>query len=259
MFRFGNYFSIWLSLKQAPMRVDLLDEPFSDDDLREVMDCAKRIAVLMQLDTHDYLALIHVEDGEALFDCVYKSRFLSLIQKIPTPTMIATDKPTPVHVQGPCFPYDLRQFHLADMPAIIDLELESHLHPGCASETLSNIDQDKLRGCNAIVAVNESGAIMGYAFYARMGIAYQLRQLVVHPDYRRQGIGLNLFKSMQSDPVGRAHRSYVATVPESAMPYLAFLKALGFRAIQIEKEFYPDGEDAIVLALEPKLTSRPKE
>lgn len=97
----------------------------------------------------------------------------------------------------------------------------------------------RTRNCIGLVATR-CEQVMGYMVYELHKTEVSLLNLVVHPKFRRQGIGtlfLNKLKAKLT-PERRQRVSY--EVRESNLDGHLFLKANGFRATGIQKNFFID-------------------
>lgn len=134
-----------------------------------------------------------------------------------------------------------------DMPEILQME-ESTPYPLSEEDILRY-----LRGLHRIGMVAEDGSlpgapVLGYMLY-ELGRGYlHLDRLVVHPAYRRQGVGARLVIKL-INKLSHHHRTTLsAELAESNLGGQQFLKALGLRAVEILHEGYlredlfePDG------------------
>lgn len=82
---------------------------------------------------------------------------------------------------------------------------------------------------------------VGYTIYlpSRRRKSIALLNLVMHPDYRRQGLGAILLNQIQMK-IGEEYHRIVADVRESNTAAHLFLRHAGFKATGVIKEFFLD-------------------
>lgn len=88
---------------------------------------------------------------------------------------------------------------------------------------------------NILVAV-KSGMTVGFIVFKNENVL----NIVVHPDFRRRGIGRSLIEEV----IKKFKRVRLRT-RENNRDAINFLKKLGFSKRRIIKEYYSDGENAI--------------
>ena len=72
-----------------------------------------------------------------------------------------------------------------------------------------------------------------------------LHNIVVLPEWRRQGIGRSMMEILDQGP-WRAASSVQILVPETNLPLQLFLRAVGYKAIRVVRDCF-DGEDAYLM------------
>ena len=76
-------------------------------------------------------------------------------------------------------------------------------------------------------------------------LCVNLLNLVVAPEWRRQGIGRSMLEILDQG-LWRTARSIHILVPESNLPLQLFLRAVGFKATRVVRECF-DNEDAYLM------------
>ena len=130
-----------------------------------------------------------------------------------------------------------------DIEEALVIEAMSFAHPwGEATfrETL------KHRDCYALAA--EIGQqLVGFMVYDLFPKHYQLLTLAVHPMFRRMGVGRSLMNKLVAKMCQGQRCRIMTAVHESQLGAHLFLKASGFRATAILKNYYPDCSDEAYL------------
>jgi ribosomal protein S18 acetylase RimI-like enzyme len=76
-------------------------------------------------------------------------------------------------------------------------------------------------------------------------LCVNLLNIVVAPEWRRQGIGTSMLEILDQGP-WRAAPSIQMLVPETNLPLQLFLRAVGYKAICVVRECF-DSEDAYLM------------
>lgn len=102
------------------------------------------------------------------------------------------------------------------------------------------------RTCIGMVA-DRGDDVQGFILYQLHATHLRLLGFAVRPDARRQGVGRALVDKLLFKVASHGRRSCVATVPETNLTALLFLRAMGFLATELQRGIYPDGSDAVRL------------
>ena len=138
----------------------------------------------------------------------------------------------------------IRWLILRDVREVLAIEALSWPDPWTEDDFLACLRQ---RNCIGMVAeVGEK--IVGYMVYEIFVSRLRLFKLAVDPQYRRRGIGQQMVDKLTSKLVGQlaGHRRtrITADVPETNMDALLFLRAHGFEATRVMRDFF-ETEDGI--------------
>lgn len=95
-----------------------------------------------------------------------------------------------------------------------------------------------------------NGELVGYICCWNSGREIQVMNIAVHPDCRRQGIGVSLMQRAVKSGVEQKAESVWLEVRTSNLPARNLYGKLGFREVGRRPRYYRDtGEDAIVMSL----------
>ncbi len=129
---------------------------------------------------------------------------------------------------------EIRKCRREDIPSVIKIESISFKYPYPSAIFYNYLNQ------NFYVAV-EDKKVVGYAMADNS--RHLIVSIAVHPDYRRQGIGTKLMKTILKNMNGHA----ILQVRVSNKEAIKFYKKLGFVEKDLLKHYYIDGEDAILM------------
>lgn len=103
-----------------------------------------------------------------------------------------------------------------------------------------------LRTGDVLVDETADGVVVGYLLPVA-GDGVHVAELVVHPDYRREGRATGLLRRLLAEADGRV-TLLVAADNDGAM---RLYESLGFEPTALRPGFYDDGTDARLLARDP--------
>ncbi len=89
------------------------------------------------------------------------------------------------------------------------------------------------------------GQLAGYAIVWHYFDELHIANFAIHPDFRRKGLGKQLMRYIL-EQFGTAHFAFLE-VRKSNVAAINLYRSFGFKAIQIRKKYYRDGEDAVVM------------
>lgn len=132
------------------------------------------------------------------------------------------------------FSTHLRMMTVADIPRVMEIECDSFNEPWSAKDFKALV-RCKHHLCSVAV-INER--VVGYLIYEIKTSATYLKSMAVSPNYRRQGIATKLIYQML-DLMERTNRySTRMHVAENNLLAQKFLRAIGFKATAVCREFY---------------------
>jgi ribosomal-protein-alanine N-acetyltransferase len=131
-----------------------------------------------------------------------------------------------------------------DMPEVLVIEHGSFEYPWCEEEFLRVLRQ---RNCIGMVAeVGER--IVGFMIYELHRSKIQLLDFAIHPDYRRSGVGRQMIVKLVSKLSTQRRNRIGLFVRETNLAAQFFFRVVGFRAIEVVREHFPDsGEDGYAM------------
>ncbi len=140
----------------------------------------------------------------------------------------------------------LRDARPADLDAVAELERASFPVPWKKEYFASEVGAP--HRFNRVVRTS-SGLLAGYVFCAFAGGEVHVNKIAVDPSLRRTGVARLLMQEVLAFSARIAAEEIYLEVRPSNLPARNFYELLGFREVGRRKEYYGDGEDAIVMSL----------
>ncbi|OGZ65223.1 MAG: ribosomal-protein-alanine N-acetyltransferase [Candidatus Staskawiczbacteria bacterium RIFCSPHIGHO2_02_FULL_43_16] len=131
-----------------------------------------------------------------------------------------------------------------DYPEVLQAEQLSFEHPWCEEDLLCCMRQ---RNCISMVA--EYGEkVVGFMIYELHKRKLHFLNFVVHPAWRRMGVGAQMVAKMISKLSGHRRTRITLEVRETNLAAQLFFCKQEFRAVRVLRAFYEDsGEDAFLM------------
>lgn len=140
----------------------------------------------------------------------------------------------------------IRDARPADLDAVAELERASFPVPWKKEYFASEVGAP--HRFNRVVRT-PSGLLAGYVFCAFAGGEVHVNKIAVDPSLRRRGIARLLMQEVLDFSARIAAEEIYLEVRPSNVPARNFYELLGFREVGRRKEYYGDGEDAMVMSL----------
>ena len=128
-----------------------------------------------------------------------------------------------------------------DMQEVLHTEQESFHAPWTEDDFLHCLRQ---RNCIGMVA-ECSDQVIGHVIYELHRNRLHILNLAIHPNHRRQHVGAQIMTKLIGKLSSHRRAKITLELRESNLAAQLFLKALGFVATKVVKNYYEDtGEDA---------------
>lgn len=128
-----------------------------------------------------------------------------------------------------------------DMPEVLAIEHASFEYPWCEEEFLRVLRQ---RNCIGMVA-EHSDRIVGFMIYELHRNKIQVLDFATHPEFLRRGIGRQMVSKLVGKLSNQRRNRISLLVRETSLTAQLFFRVVGFRAMEVIREYYADtGEDA---------------
>lgn len=132
-----------------------------------------------------------------------------------------------------------------DLDHVIEIESASFPTPWSRNAFASELFHNS-RACYLVASVGER--VVGYIGTWLILDEAHVTNIAVHPDYRRQGIGETLLRSMMTVAASRGAKRMTLEVRVSNRPAQRLYEKLGFARIGLRRGYYHDNnEDAIIM------------
>lgn len=96
----------------------------------------------------------------------------------------------------------------------------------------------------------ENGVLLGYACGICVCEEGEVANIAVLPFARGKGLGARLLTVLLGEMKARGAEKCFLEVRVSNAPAIALYQKFGFTQVNVRKRYYPDGEDAFLMALE---------
>ena len=127
------------------------------------------------------------------------------------------------------------------MQEVLDIESLCFSHPWSEEEFVRCLRQ---RNCIGMVAEIED-EVVGYMIYELHKNRLHVLNFAVTPSRHREGIGRTMIEKLKGKLSAERRNRIVLEVRETNLDAQLFFKAMGFRAINVLRDFYDDSpEDA---------------
>ena len=153
--------------------------------------------------------------------------------------------------------YTVRRFHPSDLDGVIRINRE------CLPENYSTLFFMNLykRFPETFIVAEVNREIVGYIMcrietgipsFKVLGISKKghVISIAVMPGHHRKGVGYELIQEATRAMVNYKAKECYLEVRESNIPAIQLYKKLGFEIARINRNYYADGEDAFVMALQ---------
>lgn len=135
-----------------------------------------------------------------------------------------------------------------DMPEVLDIESSVFEHAWTEEDFIKCLRQ---RNCIGMVAEDEdNGRVRGYFIYEMHTNRIHLLNFAVEKAVHRRGVGRRMMQKIQLKLSSQRRTRVLCEVRESNVDAQLFLKAMGFKAVSVLREFYDEhdvSEDAYVM------------
>lgn len=144
--------------------------------------------------------------------------------------------------------YRLMPGRLADLDEIMEIERLCFPSPWSRQVFVEEFDQEFSR--IMVIRHDRSDRMLGFINYWLVHDEVHVLNVATHPDWRRRGIARKLMEHAIQAGVLRAARLVTLEVRRSNESAQALYQRLGFRAVDVRRRYYENGEDAIVMLLD---------
>lgn len=136
-----------------------------------------------------------------------------------------------------------------DLEKVVDIERKSFKYPYTESTFLHHLLMDP----DGFLVAEEERVVVGYVIGIAMGRKGVVVSLAVSPEFRRKGIGSRLIYEILD--CLKSTEEVDVQVRIGNRSALNFYQSLGFKKEGIIRNYYSDGEDAIIMRFKSKIIS----
>lgn len=135
---------------------------------------------------------------------------------------------------------------LNDLSDLLTIEKASFTQPWSEAAFLSEIN--RLPPSLYVARLTLESPVTGYICFWPVADEFQMLNLAVHPDYRRQGVGRDLLSFLLTEAKAKKVSKVFLEVRPSNLVALELYRSLGFMVLYRRPGYYGQGgEDALVM------------
>lgn len=147
----------------------------------------------------------------------------------------------------------IRPYNQKDLPSIYEIEKNSFLESERYTRQHLEMLGDFKRYFFLVAQENEGSSIIGYCIgvlkSSREGTVGHIISVAVHPNNRRLGIGLELIKELIKQLKNAGATTFRLEVKMTNKAAREMYRKLGFNYVHILRNYYGEGQDAIVMTM----------
>jgi [ribosomal protein S18]-alanine N-acetyltransferase len=144
--------------------------------------------------------------------------------------------------------YELKAATSDDIDAMLDIETICFSAPWPRVAFAEEITH---RSWSRVIGAFSGNELIGFMIYWLVASELHLLNLAVHPNWRRQGVGLKLIKYLLADALKEQRQAILLEVRTSNLAAIKLYRRFGFEELTVRPGYYADnGEDALVMLLE---------
>lgn len=131
-----------------------------------------------------------------------------------------------------------------DVAQVVMLEKEAFSTPWSEQDFLEMIGADYAH----YLVAEEDGQIIGSCGLRNILGEGEITNVVIHPEHRNKGIGLNMLCKLMTDGEKMGVQAFTLEVRESNAPAIHVYERIGFRPEGMRRDFYQNPtEDAVIM------------
>ena len=147
---------------------------------------------------------------------------------------------------------NLRRAKKSDLKEILKIEKESFKEPWSMEGFLYELSLPEEIGMSYVAEVEEK--VAGYIFLHIFDEGIHIVNIAVRKDMRKQGIGTLLLQKAEEIAKNKNVPLLVLEVRENNLPAISLYKKHGFFVLRKIDGYYSDGENALLMVKEVKIT-----
>ncbi len=136
-----------------------------------------------------------------------------------------------------------REWKISDVPQIAEIEKQCFSDPWSKEAFESGMNSPFFYG----ILFEEGGQVCAYACEMVVFEDAEILNVAVSPSFRRQGLGEKLLLALEEYAKENGAERLLLEVREGNIPARGLYEKQGFSAFGIRKNYYEDGENAVVM------------
>jgi [ribosomal protein S18]-alanine N-acetyltransferase len=135
----------------------------------------------------------------------------------------------------------IRRLTLDDLEAVVAMEADNQPSPWS-----EGVFRDELAAENRVYLAADEDGVVGFGGVMLVGDEAHVTNLLVDPEWRRRGIGLELMRALIDEAVAEGARHITLEVRSENDPARRLYARLGLAPVGMRKGYYGD-DDALIL------------
>lgn len=136
---------------------------------------------------------------------------------------------------------EMRWMVKKDLPQIVKIEQACF---ECPMNYTQLYDILKVRNCIGIVVEQDKEQILGYMIYELLKDRFRMVNIAVDPFYQKEGHARKMIQYLIEKCNKKRRNNIEAYIPDSNLNAHLFMRAVGFRATSVERNYFDNGQDA---------------
>ena len=136
-----------------------------------------------------------------------------------------------------------REWKISDVPQIAEIEKQCFSDAWSKEAFESGMNSPFFYG----ILFEEGGQVCAYACEMVVFEDAEILNVAVSPPFRRRGLGEKLLLALEEYAKGKGAERLLLEVREGNIPARGLYEKQGFSAFGIRKNYYEDGENAVVM------------
>ena len=154
-------------------------------------------------------------------------------------------------MRSPVATWSLRKMTIADLPKVMEIELQAFTNPWTTEMVKKELSQDWSTVLIGEALTEHGWTLVSFAIFWLVADEVHVLNVATDGAFRKQGYGRKVMHAVLD--IGRSHKCRIATleVRRGNEAAIALYRSLGFRAVGMRPNYYTDNrEDAVIMIMD---------